>query len=444
MPEEFEEKMEGEEEGEEEVIRLSPAERPVTCKICGREVAFKEYPRHMKEEHPEEYEEYRRRMSEGRKKAWERAKARIAEPAEEAEEMPPEQMVALMGREGLERLKFKRLMEFLKTAPGVTQSQIRWVETRWNTYSKVREDASELFRVLKEEAGIKDKVAMAIVQAVFSLEAEYADILARRGEPVFIGRQQEEWSPLWPQGLPQPPRAPQYQPARHWHEPPPYQPYYPPAYPPYYYQPPYRKEAEGLTEEKLYEILDRYLSERLERRRAEEKIEELRHALEGLKDYVEEQRHEFEKLLLKREAEKKGAESPEVLVLKSRMEDADRKIDALAAKLSELSEILQEKEKAKLEAEIRALRAEQRSILEKFDEFRRTVSTIGGYQSDAYKLVGQALQSLEGRRPLELVVRALFPELGARPVIPPQTKTALPPEVESELRSAGLIEPYGG
>lgn len=450
MDEEFrgiprgEDVLEDEEAGEEEVeSEASPGDKAFTCRRCGKQILFREYMKHIKEEHPDEFEEYRKKVSEGRRKAWEKSKVVIEEKPQE--EMPPEQVVALMGREGLDNLKFKRLIEFLKTAPKVTPSQIKWIETRWKTFSRIREDPSELFRVLKDEAGINDKLAAAIVQSVFSLEEEYADILSSRGEPVFIGRYGDERRDVY--YFPRPtPRSP-YQAYRP-HGP--YDPYYgytaqpyPPyqAYPMYHTYPSQPKE-EPITEKKLYELLDKYLSERFEKKEIESKVEKLFYAVEGLKDYVEEQKHEFEKLLLKKSIEEdKAKKSPEEEFLRTALNEANKRIELLSSQLRDLAESMEQKEKSRLEAEIKNLRSEQKNLLERIEDMKKSI-TLSGFQSDTYKIISQLINAADTRRPIENLLRVLFPE--KQIITPYHRSTTLPPDIESELRGAGLIESYGG
>jgi len=444
---------------EEEVEKTSPAERIIKCKYCGEEIKFKDWLRHIKEKHPEAYEEWRRRLGEGRKRAWERwreerAKAKVEVEERkiiEEEEMPPEQLVSLYGREGLDKLKFKRLMEMVKTAPGVKSSQVDWVESRWKTFRRMREDPQELFRVLRDEAGIKDKIASAIVQAVFSLEQEYADVLARRGEPVFVprgvGETRVETYPRFPEYRPsyqpqyQPPSQPQW-PTTPQHYPGYERPYYP-QYPTPMYQPYHERP---LTKEEVVKIMNEFFTERFEKRKFEEKVDHLYKAVEGLKDYVEELRHDFEKKLLAKKLEEereKPKESPEVAALREQLGEANRTIEELRKQIEGLSRELEKKERERLESRLKTLDARLREMSAELTELRRT-QQIGGYQQDTYRILSEIIREAGERKPVETVMRMLFPERTPPPRVsrPP---SLLPPEVEAELKSAGILEEsYGG
>jgi len=357
---------------------------------------------------------------------------------------------ALYGREGLDELKLRRLLDMLEAAPNITSSQRKWIESRWKTYDRIRSDPQELFRVLKDEAGVKDKIASAIVQAVFSLESEYADILARRGEPVFMyGRtagatepsievyQQYPWQ-----------RTPRtYRPETY----PTYPPYEPPSPPSYGYmygyQPYYPRSryagGEPITKEELNELLDKWFSDRFEKRKLEEQINFLRNALEGVKDYVEETKHEFEKKLLMKEKEKeKDKSSEEVQLLTAKLEEAYSRINELSSQISALASTLEKREKDRLEAEIRTLREQQRELIKRLDEIGSRPT--GEYSSDAYRLMSDLVREVRHRKPLEAIARILFPE---RFAVHPErlpSSSPLPPAMESELRAAGLLESYGG
>jgi hypothetical protein len=441
---------EEEERLEEEVVEEAEKPRMVRCRVCGEKIRLQDYMTHLKQSHPEEYEAQRAKVAEGLKKTWVGRREKIREVAEKArkvEEMPPEQLVALFGREGLDELKLRRLIDMLDIAPNVTSSQKRWIEQRWKTYERMRSDPQELFRVLKDEAGVKDKIASAIVQAVFSLESEYADVLARRGEPVFAptmrsepGVEMYQWEkprpygrPSWPEPNPQ-----QY----------PWQPYQ--TYSPYGYQPTYpppysyrgREREDVVTREELRDILDKWFSERFEKRKIEETLDMLRNALEGVKDYIEETRHEFDKKILTLRETGKTEPSPEIQLLAAKLEEANKRVDELSSQLSGLVGSIEKKEKERIEAEIRLLREQNRELMRRFEEMSRPT---GGYESDTYRLLGDLLREARHRKPLETLGRILFPER-----FPPHyeklpSSSPIPPSMESELKAAGLLEEsYGG
>jgi len=442
---------EGEEEIEEAVeeVEKSPAERTIKCKICGEEVVFKHYMRHMKEKHPEAYNEWRRKMSESRKEAWARAKAeRVAEKpvAEERfkeEEMPPEQLVSLFGREGLDKLKRSQLEKSLRAAPGVSSSQVEWVLYRWNMYDRCREEPQELFRVLHEEAGIKEKIANAIVQSVFSLESQYGHILARRGEPVYIRGPRYEGGPpeyvYERRGMPQPPGF-EYPQRPHFPGPPATTEYYPPPYArerpwyeyPLWYRPSsveYPKREEKLTREDVRNMLEEFYEKMVKEREEKREKERIYNILEGLKDYVEETRHEFDKKILEIKTKGTEEEHPEVRELKARLERYEEEI-------KRLEKTLEERERKALESQIRSLQSELKAARQEIAALTSRPSE--GYSQDTYRLISDAIHQLSTRKPVETIGRLLFPERYYPQTQP--TSSRLPPEVEEELDRYGLIE----
>lgn len=190
------------------------------------------------------------------------------------------------------------------------------------------------------------------------------------------------------------------------------------------------------------ELMDKFFSERVEKKRLEERFDFLRDALEGIKDYVEEIKHQFEKEIIKLKSEEGKKTSPEVDMLRAQLDAAYKKIEELTAQLSALSETLEKKERARLEAEIKTLKAEQRALLDKLEETRRAM-TVGGFQSDTYRLISQLVGEAGSRRPLESALRVLFPEKFPGGPLAPRT-SQLPPELEAELKSAGILETAEG
>ncbi|MEM0232601.1 MAG: hypothetical protein QXL22_01120 [Candidatus Nezhaarchaeales archaeon] len=434
----------GEEFGEEFVEeKPKSSEKIVKCNICGEEIPLRRYPSHLKESHPEEYEGWRLKIVEGKRRSQEvrelLKRAEMSESIEKSEEeMSPEQLVALEGREGLNKIKFKRLMMFLDHAPNVTSSQKKWIELRWKTYAKMRDDPSELFKALRD-AGIRESICTAIVQAVFSVEEEYADILARRGEPVYVSKptiheptvtswSRESYYPSGQQKISYPAPTPyQYQPY-YYQSPPPYTPSWMP-----------QTAQSTLTKDDVLRIVNEFFKEKLEKKEFEEKIETLRSEFENIKDYIMELRHEIEKKISETESEKKRSVSPEVEVLKARLEESSRTIEKLSEQIVALQQLIERKEKDKLEAEIRSLRAEQKMLYDQLDKITKSASA-SGYTNDTYRLMSQLVTELGDRRPLRDIIRILFPEKYVPPTVP---GSRLPPEIESELRSEGLIE-YAG
>ena len=440
IPPEEEEEVPGEE------AKKSPAERLIKCKYCGKEVVFKNYMKHLKENHPEAYEEWRRKMSEGRKEAWARVKAMKEVEEEEKieeEEMPPEQLVSLYGREGLDKLKRKQLEKSLRAAPKVSSSQINWVLYRWDTYSRCREDAGELFRVIHEEAGINERIANAIVQSVFSIEAQYGHLLARSGQPVFIGG--PRYGEREPEYIYQRPSIPQ-QPRFEYPQRP--QPPAPPATSEFYPQQPYTRgpwyeyspwyrpptwepvKEQQLTKEDVRKMMEEFYERVIKEKEEREEKERLWKIVEGLKDLVEETRHEFDKKILEVQTKKAGEEeSPEVRELKARLERYEEEI-------RKLEKTLEERERKALESKIRSLESELRAARQEIASLASRPSE--GYSQDTYKLMADTLHVIAQRKPLHDMARILFPEKFYPQTQP--TSSKLPPEVEEELEKYGLIE----
>ncbi|MCD6137184.1 MAG: hypothetical protein J7J91_01155, partial [Deltaproteobacteria bacterium] len=247
-----------------------------------------------------------------------------------------------------------------------------------------------------------------------------------------------EYRPYQPQPPSQPqwPTTPQHYPG---YERQPYYPQYPtPMYQPYHEKP--------LTREEVVKIMNEFFTERFEKRKFEEKIDFLYKAVEGLKDHVEELRHDFEKKLLAKKLEEereKPKESPEVTVLREQLSDARKTIEEIRKQVEALSRELEKRERERLESRLKTLDARLREVTAELTELRR-VQQVGGYQQDTYRILSEIINEAGKRKPVETVVRLLFPERVPAPSVskPP---SLLPPEVEAELKSAGILEEsYGG
>jgi len=433
-----------EDEMEEKEVKM------VECTRCGEKVPFHQFNLHLKEKHPADYLEIKqkraRAIAEARRRKREaelEAEApptgpQVAAPARK--ELTPDEIrtiVALEGREGLNRLKRERLQEVLSKHPRVTPRVKEYVLYVWDTNELVRNDPNYLFFTLRD-AGLEIAVAKQITEAVWSLEWSYANILQQYGyTPVFPNWMQSSPGPVpYYASYPQPASqlSPLYQPTPQLQSPmgPPFSPtplapaqhqyMVPPPmmrpYPEEYEERPRRRRMMEEEEEKKYATIEDVqnllrnffaeLKEEAEREEKEKKITTLETQLKLME----------QKLEVMTQQPKKSEEAEALL----------QQLEALRAELKEIKEAERRRERQMLEAQIAALRTE-------LQELRRAQS-VSSYSSDTYRLLSQIAE----RRPIETITRVLFPEVrGAPPPVIPQ-QTYLPREIEEELKRAGLTE----
>jgi hypothetical protein len=146
------------------------------------------------------------------------------EPPKDEKELEPRQLVAQFGRDGLNQIKRERLKRVLDLAPGVGGKVIPFILHKWDVNARVRDDPMALYNMLHTEGGLKPNIAQSITVDVFSVEAEFADLLYQRGEapifytppgygvqqPTFMGGYAQPFQPYPPQVFSQPGQPPQY------------------------------------------------------------------------------------------------------------------------------------------------------------------------------------------------------------------------------------------
>jgi uncharacterized C2H2 Zn-finger protein len=437
---------------EEHNLVLELAEKPGEgvplrrCSRCGEMIPFNKFNTHMKEKHPEAFEEIKRKRAEGR---WRKPpeEEKTEEPAREAAETPEDirAIIALEGREGLNRLKRRRLEEVLSRHPRITPKVRDYILFVWDTNEAVRDDANVLYGVLRD-SGVEPAVAKSITDSVFSLEWKYAGILWEHGiEPRYPAiPQQRVTYPYLPQPYPQPP-YPLYQPPSHFQpysqQPYPAQPY-PQPYAPYTpYAPPIQPQQQPLTREDVVSLVRSVIEEKSRRDRIEQlqqEIEKIRLAIEGLGSDIE--------------MVKSGAIHAEEPAVAKRFEELQRELREMERKLYEQQREYESKLHMKeLESiqkehlkEIEILKKDLEAMNERFSEMRAALqeqakaAVIGGFQSDAYRFLSQGMEKIAERKPLEMIARVIYPE---RFVGPPAPKgpTISSPQL-GELQKRGLVE----
>jgi len=344
----------------------------------------------------------------------------IAKPAPkkrmDLSKLTPREIVVLYGEEGLEKLKREKLLDFLHSAPGVSDKIIHWVAKIWDTDLNVRKDPNALFSALRQ-SGVKDHIAYRIVNALVAIEAEFRPLLEQ--PPVFTpyASAKEDVAPYWSQA---PPRAPS---APYWPKPSETRPpsYAPPA--PYGGPPSSTYVREGISREEVRSIVMSEISklksdvisgvnEILEKRDKEAREDRLVRALESITSRIEGLSARVTKL----------EEKPEEPSIKEVMEEFGEKIESLGKSMKESTESVIERY---IKEHQREERMEKRfaEMMERSD--KRFAEVIGeikkipalgpkvveGYREDSYRLIGQGISEIariaSERKPVEVVVRTL-------------------------------------
>ncbi|MEM1944151.1 MAG: hypothetical protein QXE50_05870 [Nitrososphaerota archaeon] len=419
---------------EEMVSEEREAEKPAKCRYCGESVAFTKLMSHYRDKHPDKYREIMERRTRTRL-------ARLAEGrAEEPEKVKPttalteddiKSIIAMEGREGLNRLKRQRLDEVLRRHPRITPKMHDWILFIWDTNESVKEDPNYLFSSIRE-AGVEPAVAKSIVDAVWSLEYRYANLLMSHGIvpkwPTYP--QTQPYQPYMTSQTPQPSYYPEYQPRLETRIP----------LPPSYTQPQptipiipstpqqQAQTAQPITREEIAQIV----RDTIESIRRRDRLQAIEEEVAGLKEYIEERLSTLEG-----KAREPERETQAQMLLK-KIEDLERQVRENERKYYETQiegeRKLYEERLAMLNNELKNLRERIADMM----EVQRRAETVSGYRSDVYRLLGQVSETLVERRPVEMIARALFPE---RFVGPP---TAKGPTVEQkylrELANRGLVE----
>jgi hypothetical protein len=433
-----------------EEVEIPPQPSRFSCPYCEEKFSdFQTFSKHLWSKHPEEQ---KKKIAEGRRKQLEREEERerkeilegtigvetpppIELPSEKGEEIKdPKQLVALLGREGLNKLKRKTLEDELNTAPGISPDKRKWVLRKWDKNPSIRDDPRSLFHVMVYEAAIPERIATSILQDVFSLEQEYANELYMSGnQPIIFGgitpERREYFFAQYPQ--PQQPYQPSYT----------YQPQYrPQPYGPTPPQPPIQSDLypyitpiprETLTKEDIVKTVKEVLREEKERSKLDmlgEEVSDLRAQLINLiqriesgeiKGKKEEERERYTKELKEIEERlRKEIEKREEMIDELRREMSDKERQALINRIEKQDETIKE-------------------LSKKLESFRSTT----GYQTDSYRLIGQSLEKavevVKDKAPLESVARMIFGEK-VPPKSPVQTKESK--DILTKLEAEGLVK----
>ncbi|MEM2233931.1 MAG: hypothetical protein QXP81_10385 [Nitrososphaerota archaeon] len=428
------------EETTEEVVEemIEEQQRLRRCRLCGEMIPLKDFMKHYRERHPEEFQA----SIERRRETLRKKKKKQLEELEEQEEvekptsrLTPDEIrtvIAIEGKEGLDRLKRKRLEEVLGKHPRVTSRMREWALFVWDTNETVRDDPHYLYMALKE-AGLEAMVAKQIVDAVWSIEWKYAHILREHGiEPRWPTiRPGEEFAPSYPpyRPVPQPYEPFQYPAYRPQYQPAPLPPSQSPQYQMTGPQPPYQQPffpptppQQGLTKEDVVEIVRSLLEEKKRR----DVIQEMMERMDRL-----------EEMITQMEMGKPQTES----TTEARLKEIQEQLNEMVKQYYEL----QLKHKEELHArELQALQSRLKELEERWNEVKsliaesRKAATIESYRSDVYRFLSDVGREVAERRPLETIGRMLFPE---RFGLPPAPKgPTIPATHLADLQQRGLVE----
>jgi hypothetical protein len=439
-----------------EEVEIQPQPSRFSCPYCEEKFSdFQTFSKHLWDKHPEEQ---RKKISEGRRKQLkEKREGEVKEilegtigiekpppielPSEKEEEIKdPKQLVALLGREGLNRLKRKTLEEELNSAPGITPEKRKWVLRKWDRNPSIRDDPRSLFHVMVYEAAIPERIATSILQDVFSLEQEYANELLMAGsQPIIFGGitpERREFLTQFQTTYQQPQLSyqpsytyqPQYRPQPYGPTPP-----QPPIQQPFeYLQYPYMQPIpkETITKEDIIKTVKEVLREEKERSKLDmlgEEVNELRAQLSSLIQRIEEGK-------IGKKEEEREKYTKELKEIEERLR---KEIEKREEMIDELRKEMSDKERQALLERIEKQEETIKELAKKLESYRSAT----GYQTDSYRLIGQSLEKavevVKEKAPLESVARMIFGEK-VPPKSPAQTKESK--DILTRLEAEGLVK----
>lgn len=333
--------------------------------------------------------------------------------------MSMREYVAFYGTVGLERLKRDRLIEFLTVAPGVGRRSVAWIMKQYDMDPNVRRDLNSLMSLLTS-AGVKQDISYRICSALAALEEEFSDLLAQP-RPLIYPMRRHEGAFGYPvfQSFPQPSQRIEPFPLPRYTQ--------PPQYPPQ----PYTPYDYGYQPQRVEDVVRRAIEEEFKRRESQQQAqvqtpqvvtitEPLRDS-EGKLVYDRDGNPVYRKIVGPLGQVGMVSEDPELRALRKLKEFKDltkpEKVELSEERIrSIIREEMKEKEekitkediyKASEEAAARVLAQREQEDKEE-ERFRRLekairesagAKTVEGYQADAYRLIGQGMQTLATREP---------------------------------------------
>ena len=411
-------------EEEQETAEKEPSEyleqevkiKKYKCKYCGQKFgSIPELGTHSKS-CPERLKAKKKKMEEPEAPTKEEEEEIGGVPPPSATKMSPREYITLYGEEGLQKLKRDRLIEFLSVAPKVSNRIVTWILKQYDLDESARRDPNVLMSVL-QSAGIKDHVAYRIVNVLNALEDEFADLLRRQAQPYGFypsRRLGEGGYPPFPTRQPQSYRGESF-------------PRYPQPQPPYYdyYSPQgYPPRVEDIVRQRIEEEFKKRepQSQPSQAQQVVTITEPLRDA-EGKLVYDKDGNPVYRKVTgPMSQIGVVGQEDPELRFIKKLKEYKDL---TKPEKTSELTEekvraVIKEEVGAKEEkitkediekisthatARVLATREEEDKEEKRFERLERAIresaggKTVEGYRDDAYRFLGQGLQTFATREP---------------------------------------------
>jgi len=358
--------------------------------------------------------------------------------------MSMREYVAFYGTVGLDRLKRDRLVEFLTVAPGIGKRSVAWIMKQYDMDPNVRRDLNSLMSLLTS-AGVKQDVSYRICSAIAALEDEFSDLLAQPRPWVYpLRRPEDARYPPFPSGYPQAPSR--FEPFARY---PPPQPSQGPSYYDYGYgYPPYpsytpRPEeiARRVAEELRKETQQQQAQAQTQAQQIVTITEPLRDA-EGKLIYDKDGNPVYRKVVGPLgQAGMVSQEDPELRFMRKMKEWKDL-TKPERAELSEdrIRNIIREETTKKEEpitkedvmkaseqaaASVLASKEAEDKEEKRFERLEHAIresgsaKTVEGYHEDAYRLLGQSLQTLATREPKTAKVVTEFMERILYGQVPP-------------------------
>jgi len=427
-----------------------------TCSFCGQVFPnIGQLTKHQRYEHPEEYSKIKQRQLEKMRETLQKRKAmKIEEEMIEEDETPtirpetPEikgplreedirSIIAMEGREGLNKLKRRRLEEVLSKHPRVNPKMRDYILFQWDTNENIKDDPNALWSCLRD-SGLEPSVAKTITDSVWSLESKYAHLLIEQGtqpkyytpfssqttysqQPPYYPITQSNTSLNLTPGQPYIPTQPSISPYDRLYpqyriETPP-----PPSRFSYDYSPPQQQQQVQLTPEVLRAII----REEIEARNRQNKLQILEQKLQVLE------------VQLNNILQNPNKRPDEIEKIEREFKE---EIRAYQEAIEELKDLINQKEKERLEEEIQRLHKEiehQKQLLINIKE--NAAPKIESYQSDSFRFLSEVGSELSKRKPLETLGRILFPERFVGPPSAPRP-ASLPSSLMAQLAQEGMVE----
>ncbi|MEM2941459.1 MAG: hypothetical protein QW304_07925 [Thermoproteota archaeon] len=429
----------------EETEEEKPVEAPThgrKCRYCGQKfTTIGEITKHYKESHPEEFAKIVKKQSMGHKiAAIAKKKQRLLEELEKEKSTSPRTMseedirsvIAIEGREGLNRLKRERLEEVLARHPRVSTKMAEYILFLWDTNENIKEDPNNLWSALRD-AGVEPAVIRSIVDSVWSIELKYAPILQEHGiEPRYYTYRRapqympsvymssytpdaEPWTPFTATGT----TTPQTPQSKTRFE------------PPIMYQTQERYPHQPiLSLEQVREVI----RQEMENARRRDRLQMLEQAVTNMGNHLE----TFEKEVREALASPKMLKEDKLERIERQMREEAKRYEE---EIKKLQDLLVQKEREDLKKEIERQQKELQNIQRMIASVREESRSpkLEGYQSDAFRFMSQMGAEAIRRKPLETLGRILFPERFVGPPTQPKPVT-IPESLLLQLEKEGMVE----